>query len=77
MIDESRNLIDEAVRIEKILDGKECNCSCFAYGSFECGCDAKWPEDYAKDGAEVIRRLIAELAKRPPINTELTALRDR
>lgn len=72
MIDRN-NLIEEALRIERILDGKECKCSCFAYGSFECGCDAKWPEDYAKDGAELIRLLIAELAKRPLTDNRTTA----
>ena len=78
MVDDNKPLVDEALRIADGLESNGEGCTCCAYGAFECGCDdAIWPESYTKDGAEIIRRLIAELAKRPPINTELTALRDR
>ena len=74
MKDETKNLVAEALRIAKGLESNGQGCTCCAYGAFECGCpDAIWPESYTKDGAEIIRRLIAELALRPEPHPELTA----
>jgi hypothetical protein len=38
------------------------DCKCHAVCSWECGCDAIWPEDYVKDAANEIERLRKELA---------------
>ena len=38
------------------------DCECHAVCSWECGCDAIWPEDYVKDAANEIERLRKELA---------------
>ena len=38
------------------------DCKCHAVCSWECGCDAIWPENYVKDAADEIERLRKELS---------------
>lgn len=36
------------------------DCNCFAHASFECGCDAIWPDMYLHDAAAELRWLHEE-----------------
>ena len=50
--------VDELVHI---LENSGEGCTCYAYGSCECGCDAKWAENYSRQTVELLRQQQAEI----------------
>lgn len=50
----------EALRLADALTGNASGCICGAWSSNECGCSVVWPEDYIKEAAAELRRLVAE-----------------
>lgn len=71
---ENKELVERAAEIATLLRSNGESCTCSAYASFECGCEATWSEDYTSEAADIITMLVAELAKRPLLNTANTAL---
>jgi len=50
--------------ITQILRGESSkDCECCAWAQFECACGAQWPESVAREAADELDRLRAELAE--------------
>ena len=47
----------EALRLADALENDGNDCTCAAYSSSECGCDASWADIYASAAAAELRRL--------------------
>lgn len=66
----------EALRLADALENDGNDCTCAAYSSSECGCDAVWADSFSKQAAAELRRLHevneslkARLAQPEPVAT--------